>query len=351
MLLNALMKPDEISRYYTSQGMAFHLIPDEISLGAFYQVLLRRPDYLLKFWISLMVSGAIVFGQLAVSVLGGFAFAKYSFRGKRLAFFVLIVLILQPLHAILVPNYIVFDALGLIDTWWPLIVPGILTPFGTILMTQVFKSVPNEIIEAARLDGAGTLRVIIQIVSPMGKGGLVSLVLLTFIDAWSMVEQPVTFLSDQLRYPLGVFMAYFNAQNVALSFACGVLACCRGCCCFCTTVTSWPRVSSLRAYDGGKLMTRTKRIILRIAVFLLLLLLVGTVLSRTVYRLMLPEVTILAVQTGTMNISRDYRTVILDTPDDGVPETDDPATAQPEYAAELRLTFSELKTFYSTETG
>jgi multiple sugar transport system permease protein len=134
------------------------------------------------------------------------------------------VLILLPLHAILVPNYIVFDALGLLDTWWPLIVPGILTPFGALLMTQVFRSVPNEIIEAARLDGAGTLRVIVQIVSPIGKGGLVSLVLLTFIDAWNMVEQPVAFLSDPLKYPLSVFLAYFNMKDIALSFACGVLA-------------------------------------------------------------------------------------------------------------------------------
>lgn len=225
MLLNAFMKPSEINSYYSGSGGAlFHMIPDEFSLISFYQVFLRRPNFLIKFWNSLILSGAIVFCQFVVSSLAGFAFAKYNFRGKRRLFFILIILMLLPLQAIIVPNYILFDRLNLLNTWWPLIISGTFTPFGTFLMTQVFKAVPNEIIEAARLDGAGTLRVIRQIMLPVGKVGLISLVILTFIDAWNMVEQPIAFLTDKSLYPLSVFLANFNEQNLALSFTCGVLA-------------------------------------------------------------------------------------------------------------------------------
>ncbi len=224
MLLNAFMKPSEISQYYGASGTAFHMIPDEFSLISFYQIIFRRPDFLLKLWNSILLAGAIVFGQFVVSSLAGFAFAKYNYRMKRALFFLLIVLMLLPLQAIIVPNYILFDRLKLLNTWWPLIIAGTFTPFGTFLMTQVFKAVPNEIIEAARLDGAGTLRVLREIMLPIGKGGLISLIILTFIEAWNMVEQPVAFLSDKAQYPLSVFLAYFNQQNLALSFACGVLA-------------------------------------------------------------------------------------------------------------------------------
>jgi multiple sugar transport system permease protein len=218
------MKPEELSEYYAGGGMSFHMLPDEFSLIGFYQIIFRRADFLVKFWNSLLLSGAVIFGQCLVSSLAGFAFAKYEFRGKRPLFFLMIVLMLLPLQAVIVPNYVLFDKLKLLNTWWPLIVSGIFTPFGAFLMTQVFKAVPNEIIEAARLDGAGTLRVIRQIMLPVGKGGLISLIILTFIDAWNMVEQPVAFLSDTSKFPLSVFLAYFNRQNLLLSFSCGILA-------------------------------------------------------------------------------------------------------------------------------
>ncbi|MDR1299224.1 MAG: carbohydrate ABC transporter permease [Oscillospiraceae bacterium] len=223
MLLGSLMSPAEINEYY-SDGIRFHMLPAILSLDGYYRILLQTPDYLQKFWNSMLLSGAVVFLQFAVSCLAGFAFAKYEFKLKRALFFSLIVLMLLPLQAIIVPNYILFDKLKLLDTWWPLIVSGAFTPFGAVLMTQVFKTVPNEIIEAARIDGAGAVRILCQIVMPVAKGGLISLVILTFIDAWNMVEQPVAFLREASQYPLSVFLAYFNRQNLTLSFACGMLS-------------------------------------------------------------------------------------------------------------------------------
>lgn len=229
MACNSLMSPAEVLRYYTAiyaqDGNAvLHFIPDVLSLESLYQVFLRRPDYLIKFWNSLLLCGLIVFGQAIVSCMGGFAFAKYEFKGKNVLFFLLIVLMMMPVQVTLVPNYIVLDSLHLLGTRWALILPAAFLPFGTFLMTQIFKSVPNEILDAARLDGANTRQVLVRVLVPAGKGGFISLVLLCFIDAWNMVEQPMVFLKDASQYPLSVFLAMENASNYSLSFACGILA-------------------------------------------------------------------------------------------------------------------------------
>lgn len=201
-----------------------HLLPDVFSLESLYQVFLRRPDYLMKFWNSLLLCGMIVAGQSVVSCMGGFAFAKYSFRGKNVLFFLLIILMMMPVQVTLVPNYIVLDKLQLLNTRWALILPAAFLPFGTFLMAQIFKSVPDEILEAARLDGASTRQILLRILIPAGKGGFISLILLCFIDAWNMVEQPMVFLKEATQYPLSVFLATVNEANFSLSFACGILA-------------------------------------------------------------------------------------------------------------------------------
>lgn len=230
LFANSLMSPGEVRRYYGAvfgvgeTTAVLHLLPDVLSLESFEQVLLRQPDYLYKFWVSLGLCGAIVAGQLAVSCMGGFAFAKYRFGGKKVLFFLLIVLMMMPVQVTLVPNYIVLRRMQLIGSWWALILPAVFAPFGTFLMTQIFRSVPDEILDAARLDGANTAQVLLRVLVPAGKGGIISLMLISFIDAWNMVEQPVVFLQDSSRYPLSVFLASVNSQNFPLSFACGILA-------------------------------------------------------------------------------------------------------------------------------
>jgi multiple sugar transport system permease protein len=194
------------------------------SLGGYYQVLVRTPGYLLKFWNSMILSLAIVLLQIFVSALAAFSLSKCAFRGRRAVFMAFVALMLLPVQTVLVPNFIVFLRLELLDTWWPLIVSGAFSPFGAVLMTQAFRAVPNECIEAAQLEGAGTLRILWELIVPVARGGAISLALLAFIDAWNMVEQPVAFISNTAQYPLSVFLAYFNQSGLSLSFACGILS-------------------------------------------------------------------------------------------------------------------------------
>ena len=91
-------------------------------------------------------------------------------------------------------------------------------------MTQIYRGIPNETLDAARLDGASTFQILVQILLPIGKSGTISMVLLVFIEAWNMVEQPIVFLKDTTQYPLSVFLVSVNTNNFSLSFVCGLLA-------------------------------------------------------------------------------------------------------------------------------
>ena len=127
----------------------------EWTLKYYYQTFLGSTQFLMRFWKSLFLCVVIAAGQMVVSALAGFGFAKYQFPGKNLVFFLLMILMIMPLQVTLVPNYIILHEMGLMNTYRALALPAIFVPLGTFIMTQSFKSIPNEILEAARLDGCG----------------------------------------------------------------------------------------------------------------------------------------------------------------------------------------------------
>lgn len=201
-----------------------HLIPREPSLKGYRDVFLATPDYLGKFWLSMFLTAAITGGQTVLACLGGYGFAKFRFPGKNLLFVLMVLLMMLPLQVTLVPNYIVLDKLGWIGSYAALILPGICSVFGVFLLTQTFRSIPDSILEAARLDGAGQLKTLFFVVVPQAKAGIASLVILNFIDTWNMVEQPLVFLKERAKYPLSIFLSQINNADPAHAFVCGILA-------------------------------------------------------------------------------------------------------------------------------
>lgn len=221
---SSLMDESEVIRSYVSGEMDFHIIPRSFSLNGYLEVFLYTPSYLMKFWKSMLLSTVILAGQLVISCLGGYGFAKFSFSGKNVIFFFVIILMMMPLQVTLVPNYIVFERLGLIGSYASVILPGVFSTFGVFLLTQFFSSIPNSIIEAAKLDGASQIQILCKIIVPYAKSGVASLCILNFIDTWNMVEQPLIFLKDSTKYPLSVFLANVSRENLSISFVCGILA-------------------------------------------------------------------------------------------------------------------------------
>lgn len=194
-----------------------------LTFDYYYDVFLGSPQYLLRFWKSMGICLAIVAGQLLVSVLAGYGFAKCDFPGKNGLLFVLMILMVLPLQVTLAPNYIMLDKLGLLDTYSALIFPSIFIPLGTFILTQSFKSVSEDIIDAAKLDGCGLFRLLTKIVLPMNTSGLVCVTLLSFLDGWNMVEQPIAYIKDFIRYPISVALAYVPPTDPTLQLVCCIL--------------------------------------------------------------------------------------------------------------------------------
>ena len=140
-----------------------------VTLQPYYDVFLSTSRYLDSFWRSLGLTCTVAAGQLVVSVPAGFCFAKRSFPGKRILAFLLVALLVLPVQVTLVPNYLMLKNLGLLNTYAALILPALFAPLGTFLLGQSFRSIPNALLDAARLDGCGTIGLLWRIVMPMRK--------------------------------------------------------------------------------------------------------------------------------------------------------------------------------------
>lgn len=199
------------------------MIPDMFSLNQYYQVFFRRPEYLLKFWNSVIITFPTVICQVIISALAAFAFAKLKFPFRDKLFFVYIILLILPLQVTLVPDYIVLDNLNLLNNFLAVILPGTFSAFGICLLRQSMKYISDSSIEAARIDGASYFKIFTNIILPQIKGGLITLTLLCFIDNWNVVEQPLIYFDDRAMYPLSITLSDIGLSDYGIVFACGVM--------------------------------------------------------------------------------------------------------------------------------
>ena len=210
---------DTGGKVYVSETVNLKFIPDMVTFQQYVTVLLKSPDYLFKFWNSVIYTVVIVVFQLVVAMLASYAFMRYKGRLKELIFFLYIIVTLMPYQVTLVPNFLVADWLGIIDTRWAIWMPGIFSPFAVYLLTKYMKRIPSSIIEAARVDGAGEWQIFRHICLPLCKGALYSVAILVFIDFWNMVEQPLILLTNADLHPLSIFLSKINAGEIGLAFA------------------------------------------------------------------------------------------------------------------------------------
>lgn len=210
---------DTGGKVFISKTVNLKFIPDMVSFSQYITVLFKSPEYLLKFWNSVILVGPIVVFQLFVAMGAAFGFTRYRGRIREIIFFLYIILMLMPYQVTLVPNYLVSGWLHLLDTRWAIWLPGIFSPFGVYLLTKYMRKIPVAVIEAAQIDGAGEWQIFKNICMPLCKGAMCSIAILIFIDYWNMVEQPLILLSDEEMHPLSVFLSKINAGEIGLAFA------------------------------------------------------------------------------------------------------------------------------------
>lgn len=228
MLTNSFMESDEIIAKYDgteaqSKYLRFSVIPDKVSLQQYFRIFFRSPVYLKQFWNSVLLTFPTVIIQTVVAFMAAYSFAKIDFPGKHVIFIIILVLMLLPIQVTLVPNYMVLDFLKLIDTYRGIIYTGIFAPLALFLLRQYLRYVPNQSIDAAMIDGAGQFRVMLNIILPQAKGGVAAVAILSFIENWNMVEQPLIFLSDTKMYPISIFMNQFISRNFGSAFTAGII--------------------------------------------------------------------------------------------------------------------------------
>lgn len=235
-ITNSLMTASEINanygvifakrngvRVFISQTVNLKFIPDIVSFGQYFKVLILSPEYLMKFWNSFFYVVPIVVFQLAVACLASYGFARYRGRVREIIFFSYIILMLMPYQVTLVPNYMVSKWLNIYDTRWAIWLPGIFSPFAVYMLTKYMRRIPKSIYEAAEIDGAGEWQIFTRICLPNCRGGIVSIAILLFIDYWNMVEQPLILLSDDQMHPLSVFLSRIRTEEISLAFAVAVI--------------------------------------------------------------------------------------------------------------------------------
>lgn len=204
---------------YRSETVNLKLIPDKVVGTQYETVLLKSPDYLMKFWNSVLLTLPIMIFQILIALGAAYCFARFRGRLREMIFFLYLVLMLMPYQVTLVPNYLVANKLDLLDTRWSIILPGIFAPFSVYLLTKYMRRIPESVIEAAKLDGANEWQIFRKIAIPMCKGPIASVAILVFIDYWNMVEQPLIMLSDSAFHPLSVFLSQINQGEIGLAFA------------------------------------------------------------------------------------------------------------------------------------
>ncbi len=210
-------------KVFISENVNLKFIPDKATISQYKEVLFKNPEYLFKFWNSVILTVPITLFQLAVAVLTSYGFSRYNNKVKNLIFFVYIILMLMPYQVTLVPNYLVAEQFNLLDTRWSIVLPGIFSPFSVFLLTKVMRRIPVSYVEAAKLDGASEWQIMTQIFLPLCKGAMVSIGMLVFIDYWNMVEQPIILMKESDLHPLSVFLSQINTNDIGLAFAVGVV--------------------------------------------------------------------------------------------------------------------------------
>lgn len=210
-------------KIFISKTVNLKFIPDMVTFAQYFTVLFKSPQYLLKFWNSIIYVAPIVVVQLGIATLAAYGFSRYDGKLKRAIFFAYIIMMLMPYQVTLVPNFLVSKALGIYGSRWSIWLPGFFSPFAVYLLTKFMRRIPTEVLEAASIDGADEWYIFSRINMPLCKGGIASIAILVFFDYWNMVEQPLILLGDPDLHPLSVFLSKINSGEISLAFAVAVI--------------------------------------------------------------------------------------------------------------------------------
>lgn len=189
----------------------------------FVKLLFYTPEFFTVFWNSIKLVGCILLGQMLVAIPAAFGFSRFSFRGKHALFLSYVILMLMPFSVLMLPSYLMLNGMHLMNTHWAIILPAVFSTFPVFIMYRGFAAIPKEMYEAAKIDGAGDWQTFVKIGLPLGSPGILSALVLGFLEYWNMVEQPLAFLEDLSLWPLSLYLPEINLQRAGMALAASVI--------------------------------------------------------------------------------------------------------------------------------
>ena len=229
MFPNSFMGPEELKAAYGGvlggggQAVQMELLPVYPTLRPYVELLLDSPDFFVMFWNSVKQVVPILLGQVLVGMPAAWAFGRYRFTGRRILFLLYMILMIMPFQVTMVSSYLVLSNLSLMDTHLAIILPGVFSAFPVFIMQKFFHSIPDALVEAAMVDGAGQLKIFLHLGVPLGMPGIMASVLLNFLEYWNAIEAPMTFLKTKAKLPLSLYLPQITTDQVGSSFAASIV--------------------------------------------------------------------------------------------------------------------------------
>ena len=226
-VLFSFFSPAEIQSIMNGRGvmdpekwMNLRLAPQMFSLGQYEKILISDTSVLQMFVMSVFYTVMILLGQAVFVPLLAYALSRFRFRGRKIVFAGILLLMLLPYQVTTVPNVLTLRRLGMLNTVWAVIMPMWFAPFYIFLLHQFMAGLPDEMFEAAQMDGAGTIRCYFHLALPVCRPAIGAAIALSFADCWNLVEQPMTYLSQRVDLqPLSVMFNQLVQSCSGVEFA------------------------------------------------------------------------------------------------------------------------------------
>ena len=214
-----------LSGLWSADGsISWSWLPWEPTMRHYVELLLDSPGYFVMFWNSVKVVGGVIAGQLLLGLPAAWGFARWDFRGKKILMPLYVVLMLFPFQVLMLSEYLILNKMGLMDTLFALILPGACSTFPVFIMYRFFSGVSRDVVEAAKVDGANGVQIFLHVGIPLGLPGIISVIVLAFLEYWNLIEQPAVFLrSDRLK-PLSLYISTITKENAGAAFVAAFIA-------------------------------------------------------------------------------------------------------------------------------
>lgn len=203
--------------------VTWSLLPDHPNVWSFIKILLDSPEFFVAFWNTIKIAIIALALQCAVNLPSAWGLAIYNFPGRKILLKLYLVLWILPFQILMLPQYIILDKLGLLDTIWAVVLPMVFSPQFVLILYYFFSKIPCSVFDAARLEGANEMRVFIHVGIPLCKPGFLAAGVLSVVECFNVIEQPVLFLKTKELWPLSIYLPNARLEKIGENFVAAVI--------------------------------------------------------------------------------------------------------------------------------